>query len=66
MLPPGGYGLWVKNPADGTQMSSRYYMRAGNGEWQELDYRPQRTEGATNTGAFLAVMDKFIAEHPAQ
>jgi hypothetical protein len=72
VLPPGGYGLWVKNAADGTNLSSRHYMRAGNGEWRELDYRPQyvtvtqRTEMAANFRAFYAVVDKFIAEHPAQ
>ena len=64
-LPPGGYGLWFKNAADGRNLSSRHYMRAGNGEWRELDYQPG-TEGATNTRDFYAVVDKFIAEHPAQ
>ncbi len=65
-LPPGGYGLWLKNIADAELPPGRY-MRAGNkGEWQWLDIRPKGKGREAGLKAFYAAVDKFVAENPAE
>ncbi len=64
-LPPGGYGLWLKNIADAKLPPGRY-MRAGNeGDWQWLEIRPQGPGREAALKAFYAAIDRFIAENPA-
>ena len=63
-LPPGGYGLWIKNIADAELPPGRF-MRAGNeGDWQWLDIRPQGKGREAGLRAFYAAIDRFIAENP--
>ncbi len=63
-LPPGGYGLWIKNIADAELPPGRY-MRAGNeGDWQWLEIRPQGKGREAGLRAFYAAIDRFIAENP--
>ena len=63
-LPPGGYGLWMKNIADAELPPGRY-MRAGNeGDWQWLEIRPQGTGREAGLRAFYAAIDRFVAENP--
>ncbi len=65
-LPPGGYGLWLKNIADAKMPPGRY-MRAGNkGNWQWLEIRPQGTGREAGLKAFYAAIDRFVAENPAK
>ena len=65
-LPPGGYGLWLKNIADAKMPPGRY-MRAGNkGAWQWLEIRPQGTGREAGLKAFYAAIDRFVAENPAK
>ena len=64
-LPPGGYGLWIRNIADAKQPPGRY-MRAGTGDWEWLDIRAQESGRAAGLEAFYAAIDKFIAENPAE
>ena len=64
-LPPGGYGLWLKNIADAKLPPGRY-MRAGNaGAWQWLEIRPKGPGREAALKAFYAAIDRFIAENPA-
>ncbi len=63
-LPPGGYGLWLKNIADAKLPPGRY-MRAGNeGDWQWLEIRPKGPGRKAALKAFYAAIDRFIAENP--
>ena len=65
-LPPGGYGLWLKNIADAKMPPGRY-MRAGNkGDWQWLEIRPQGPGREAGLKAFYAAIDRFVAENPAK
>lgn len=65
-LPPGGYGLWLKNIADAKMPPGRY-MRAGKkGDWQWLEIRPQGTGREAGLKAFYAAIDRFVAENPAK
>jgi hypothetical protein len=64
-LPPGGYGLWIKNIADAKLPPGRY-MRAGAGAWQWLDIRAQGSGREASLKAFYAAVDKFVAENPAE
>ncbi|MDH3595310.1 MAG: hypothetical protein OEU09_16795 [Rhodospirillales bacterium] len=64
-LPPGGYGLWIRNIADAKLPPGRY-MRAGTGDWQWLDYRVEGSGRKAGLEAFYAAIDKFVAENPAQ
>jgi len=65
-LPPGGYGLWLKNIADAELPPGRY-MRAGNkGDWQWLEIRPQGKGRKAGLKAFYAAIDRFVAENPVE
>ena len=65
-LPPGGYGLWMKNLADAELPPGRY-MRAGNkGDWQWLEIRSQGSGREAGLKAFYAAIDRFVAENPAK
>ena len=64
-LPPGGYGLWIKNIADAKLPPGRY-MRAGEGNWQWLNIQAEGSGREAGLKAFYAAIDKFVAENPAE